>query len=251
MRTDRPQAKRKNWPGRLEALQTHIHYRFAEIKALEEALSHSTYYKHKKIKLSIDVQQRLEFLGDSILEAVISTELFQVFPSADEGQLSQMRSHLVNKEQLVQQAKAIGLDEVLRFHLAAAKDKASDNLLEDAFEAVIGAIFLDGGFEACQRSIKKLFAPVIKSFEQGIIPHHAKSSLQRYSQSKYQKNPEYQLVQRTGPAHRSHYYVEVLLRGEKLAVGEGSSKKKAEENAAEKALKGLKKAELRKLYGTP
>lgn len=224
----------------LERLETRLGYRFAERDRLTEALTHRSYANEAADPAVVD-NERLEFLGDTVLSLAISDCLLRLRPDADEGSLTQLRAELVNAASLARVARTLQLGEVLRLGRGEARSGGSDkdNLLADALEAILGAIFLDGGYQAAAAVIERLFGQALRSPATGSGEADAKTRLQELLQGRRQDRPHYQLVATGGPDHQRHYEVEVLVDGRVLGHGVGGSKKRAEQAAASQALQLL------------
>lgn len=219
-------------------LQECIHHRFAQVKLLAAALTHSSYANEQE---SADDNERLEFLGDAVLELCISDEGFRRFPDAPEGQLTRIRSLLVKEQSLADLARGLKLNEYIRLgkgeELQGGRDR--DALLADAFEAVMGAVFLDAGFETARKVVLDIFEDLWP--EEATLPgtKDYKSRLQEVSQERFKDRPVYVLVDTHGPEHEKLFDVEVTLPTGEVFCGRGSSVKRSEQTAAKKALKAL------------
>lgn len=220
-------------------LQALIGYHFSDVVLLDEALTHRSYANEQRAKCADN--ERLEFLGDAILGLVIAEILFLGDLHRPEGELSRLRSELVNAGTLAQLARQIDLGATLKLGRGEVKAGGSDkeNILADAFEALLGAIYLEGGIAVVRPVINALFAAVIieKTGEQGNSDY--KSQLQEYLQALQQTPPEYVLIATEGPEHDRTFVVEARTSGRVLGVGRGRSKKEAEQVAAGVALKTL------------
>lgn len=220
-------------------LQALIGYQFSDDALLDEALTHRSYANEQRAKCADN--ERLEFLGDAILGLVIAEALFADEPLRPEGELSRLRSELVNAGILARLARQIELGSSLYLGRGEVKAGGSDkeNILADAFEALLGAIYLDGGIVAVEPVIHALFAQVMqeKTGQQGNSDF--KSQLQEYLQGLQQTPPEYVLIVTEGPEHDRTFVAEVRNSGRVLGVGRGRSKKEAEQAAAEAAFKAL------------
>jgi ribonuclease-3 len=182
----------------------------------------------------------LEFLGDSVLSAAVAHYLFNRYPDVDEGRLSQLKSMLVSRPSLTVWGKEIGLGQFLRLsegeHLAGGRDRNS--IVGNAMEAVLGAMYLEAGFEPTQKFIDKLL-----SKRKRLVSADFKSRLQEWAQKKFKIPPEYRVRRSFGPDHAKTFEIEVLVGGEVSGEGSGKSKKEAEQAAARDALKKMKDAE--------
>lgn len=205
------------------------------------AFTHRSYLNETKEK--IDSNERLEFLGDSIISFVISNYLFIKFPQFNEGILTNIRSLLVNTKSLAQIARNLGIGKYLKLSKGEEDSKGRENqsLLADSFEAFIGSLFLDQGIEKTEEFIIEVFGPMAQDLSKGKSFKDPKSLLQEFVQGKKQNSPLYKVLKEMGPAHARTFIVGVFVRNTMLGKGEGKSKQIAEENAAEKALEALKK----------
>jgi ribonuclease-3 len=225
--------------GNREKLQTLIGYHFSDAALLAAALTHRSYANEQRSRCADN--ERLEFLGDAILGLVIAEALYSDDPQRPEGELSRLRAELVNAGTLAQLARQIDLGASLFLGRGEVKAGGSDkeNILADAFEALLGAIYLEGGIAAVRPVILQLFAQVMveKTKEQGNSDY--KSQLQEYLQALQQLPPEYVLIATDGPEHDRTFVVEARIPGRGLGVGCGRSKKEAEQAAAAAALTTL------------
>ncbi|MDR2811602.1 MAG: ribonuclease III [Endomicrobium sp.] len=218
-----------------EKLQEIIEYKFNNLEVLRTALTHKSYAVEYGGKKSYN--ERMEFLGDSILSAVIVETLYLIYPSESEGKLSQLKAQIVSASNLGIWAKEINLGDYIFLgkseDIFEARDRES--LLCDVFEAVVGAVYLDGGFENAKKFVLK-FLDVQKE----IIITDYKSRLQELAQSVYKELPEYKIIKEFGPAHNKKFEAAVYVKGKLLGSGIGSSKKEAQQSAAEQAMKNIK-----------
>ena len=224
----------------MQEFQNLIGYRFKNEKLLETALTHSSYSREKGA--GVEYNERLEFLGDAFFDAVIGEELFKVFPDQEEGFLSRTRASLVCEKSLAVIARKVNLASVLL--LGHGEDKSGgrnrDSILADAMEAVIGAVFLDGGYEAVREMVLKLFADAIEDAKAGkLVVTDYKTALQEVLQAegKTLDMMRYVDVGAEGPDHNKVFTVRLEIEGEPAAEGKGRSKKQAQQVAAEVALK--------------
>lgn len=224
-----------------EKLQTLIGYHFSDPALLAEALTHRSYANEQRTRCADN--ERLEFLGDAILGLVIAEALFNGDPLRPEGELSRLRAELVNAGTLAQLARQIDLGASLSLGRGEVKAGGSDkeNILADACEALLGAIYLEGGITAVRPVILQLFAQTMleKTTQQGNSDY--KSQLQEHLQALQQTPPEYVLVATEGPEHDRTFVVEARTPGVVLGVGRGRSKKEAEQAAAGAALTTLQR----------
>jgi ribonuclease III len=227
----------------LERLQQRLGYNFGDRGILLQALTHTS-YGHEFLQdkpLALRDNERLEFLGDAILDVVISDILLESFPNANEGQLSKMRAAVVNEKTLAELAKGIQLHEVLRLGKGESQTGGCLKLsiLSSAFEALIAAIYLDGGFNAVYPVVRHLFGPLFAEEPALIAFHDHKTQLQEIVQARWKITPSYHLLGAHGPDHAKVFEVEVRMNGRVLAKAAGSSKKEAEQNAAKAAIQSV------------
>lgn len=223
-------------PGRrqeLEGLAQRLGYRFKNLGLLEQALRHSS-YAHENPE-SGPSNEQLEFLGDAVLALAVSSLLLDRFPLSSEGDLSRARAALVNARQLATLARHLDLGPHLLLGRGEERQAGQEkpSLLADALEAVLAAVYLDGGLKAAARLTESWFTPLLQS----TLPwQDFKTSLQELTQARHKVSPSYHLMAESGPGHARHFQVEVRLKDVPLARGEGRSKKRAEQVAAHRAL---------------
>jgi|TARA_B100000242_G_scaffold241740_1_gene181857 ribonuclease-3 len=212
-----------------------LDYQFKNNRLLEEALTHASARKSSKVN-----NERLEFLGDRVLGLVIAEELLRKNPNSTEGEIATYYNSLVKKETCSFIAKEIGLENLLTLGKSVKRtnDRQKDKILGNAIEALIGAIFLDAGFEISKQLVLKVWRKQIDIVRD--IEAHAKTALQEFLQSKGQEPPTYKQISRTGPDHDPDFCVEVVLGSGLNAIGSGSTKRMAETKAAEQILEKIK-----------
>lgn len=240
---DKPAAATTELPRSPAALEERIGYRFTDPALLLAALTHTSYLNEHPEQAAQD-NQRLEFLGDSVLQLAVSQALYEAFPEEPEGGLTQLRAMLVSGSSLAEVARRIDLGDYLLLgrgeERSGGRDKES--VLADAFEALAGALLLDGGFVEAQQ----VLLPLIELPLQGAAGPHAlldsKSRLQEITQSRHGCTPHYLLVGEQGPGHAKGFSVHVALAGRVWGTGQGSTKKAAEQAAAAQALARLEAA---------
>lgn len=224
----------------LELLQRRLGYFFGDRGILIQSLTHTSYghEHHPEKPLAQRDNERLEFLGDAILDVIVSDLLLETFPSASEGQLSKMRAAVVNEKTLAHVAKTVYLQECLRLGKGELQTGGNQkpSILSSAFEAVIAAIYIDGGYHAVYPVVRHLFAPLFADEKDLILLYDHKTQLQELAQAKHKVTPSYHLVGAEGPDHAKRFEVEVRLLERVLARAQGSSKKEAEQNAARAAM---------------
>jgi len=213
---------------------------FKNKRLLEEALTHRSYLNEVKIKLSSN--ERLEFLGDSVLSLLVSDYLFDKYKNLDEGMLTNLRSLLVNKKNFSDVGKEIDLGKYLKLSKGEEESGGRNNpsLLADSFEALVGALFLDQGMDAVKAYVNPILLPKAEVFMKENALKDPKSLLQEMIQSRKHNSPRYKVLSEKGPAHAKIFTVGVYLDDELLGQGAGRSKQEAEEEAAEIALDKLK-----------
>ena len=221
----------------LAKLKRCLEYEFADAALLAAALTHPSLPRHRAARRGDDFE-RLEFLGDRVLSLVVADWLFGRFPDESEGDLAKRHAELVRRDSLALVATAIGLDGALRLARGEAESggAAKAGILADAFEAVLGALYRDGGLEPARRLIVREFAVLA---EVSAPPRDAKTLLQEWTQGRARGLPEYRTVSHAGPAHRPHFVVEVTVVDHPPARGEGASKRAAEQAAAAALLTSL------------
>jgi ribonuclease-3 len=223
----------------LLALSRRLGCRFKDISLLHLALCHSSFaFESPEAGPS---NEQLEFLGDAVLSLSVGHLLMETFPQASEGELSRRRAALVNARQLAELARRLDLGACLLLGRGEKRQAGHEkpSLLADALEAVLAAAYLDGGFRKAQHLVRRWFAPLLA--QQG--PHafqDPKTALQELTQARHKISPTYHLLEESGPSHARHFRVELRLGEKTLAQGEGSSKKKAEQLAAARALERLR-----------
>lgn len=224
----------------LAALQARLGYSFRDETLLRLALTHPSVAHEQGTPVAHN--QRLEFLGDAVLQLALTRELYEKFPSYDEGPLTKGRAKLVNRRALGEHGRSIGLGAHLILsrgeELHGGRERSS--ALADAFEALVGAIFLDGGYEAAREFILREFSRAFGELNTLPVLENPKGELQEFLQSKSSEAPQYQVASATGPDHDRVFECIVRHGGVELARGTGKSKKAAESDAALAALKKLR-----------
>ncbi|MDR2123925.1 MAG: ribonuclease III [Desulfovibrio sp.] len=222
-----------------EQLQLAIPYHFTQVKLLRTALTHSSFANERQE--GEEHNERLEFLGDAVLELCISEDLFNGRPDAREGELTAARSRLVNQESLAAAARHVGLDRHLLLGRGeeAQGGRDRDSLLSDALEALLGAIFLDGGYTAARQAVQALFAGrgEAGAVRKGV--RDCKSRLQEATQKIFRERPVYALMDSAGPEHQKVFTVRLTLPDGTGFTAAGAGVKKAEQTAAAFALQYL------------
>lgn len=205
-----------------------------------QALTHPSYTQEKNLDYTM-CYERMEFLGDAVLKLVMSEILYKKFPQAHEGEMSKIRSIAVSDNILSNISKKIGLAKLIitSEHDGKQGIKNLESVSACAFEAVLGAYFLDGKFDVLRGKLEEIFTPYVEEIAQNIDRYNAKALLQEYTQSVNKEIPQYKLVAECGPPHNKIFTVEVYYRGELIAEGSGKSKKDAEQKCAYEACKKL------------
>ncbi|PAK16645.1 ribonuclease III [Burkholderia ubonensis] len=215
----------------LSQLESRLRYEFRNAELLRQALTHRSH--------SATHNERLEFLGDSVLNCAVAALLFQRFGKLDEGDLSRVRANLVKQQSLYEIAQALNISDGLRLGEGELRSGGfrRPSILADAFEAIIGAVFLDGGFEAAQGVIKRLYIPILDHIDPRTLGKDAKTLLQEYLQGHKIALPTYTVVATHGAAHNQQFEVECTVPKLDIKVsGSGASRRAAEQAAAKKAL---------------
>lgn len=223
--------------GDKDRLQGELGYHFQEPSLLETAVTHSSYSREQGDRMQSN--ERLEFLGDAFFDAIIGEELYRLFPEKEEGILSRIRATIVCEKSLAQAARKLDLGAFLVLGRGEEKTggRNRESILADALEAVIGAIYLDGGFEAVKAVVLRLFRDVIDDTKRGkFIIRDYKTHLQERLQAKGITDIRYEMTGEEGPDHNKTFTVCLYAEGRPLAQGSGKSKKQAEQKAAQKAL---------------
>ncbi|MEN3189914.1 MAG: ribonuclease III [Atribacterota bacterium] len=225
----------------LKNLESKLNYNFKRIELLKEAITHSSYNNRSK-KNGVDNFQRLEFLGDSVLELIVSEYIYYKLISFSEGELTKIKSIIVSKSTLAKWANQISLGKFIILgkgeDLTGGRSKLS--ILSDCFEALLGAIYLDAGLKKTGKIIIPFIKDEIKLITQPNYVEDYKTLLQEISQKKMKCLPEYNLIKEKGPDHKKIFCVEVKLNEVSYGTGFGDNKKEAEQDAAHNALKKLK-----------
>ncbi len=223
-------------------LQDKLLYRFSKPDLLETALCHRSYAYEQSTKT--DDNEKLEFLGDAVLNLIVSHILMTRFPELNEGELSRIRASLVNENRLAAVARCIDLGEYVQLGKGESKSKGSKkkSILSDTFEALMAAVYLDGGYISAFEVIERLFSSHFNTIEKKPPLYDYKSLLQELVQNRYHQVPEYRIVGSEGPDHDKTFHV-VLVVCDIETEGFGKSKKAAEQDAAKKAFDILSVAE--------
>lgn len=215
--------------------------KFNNLKHLEQAFIHRSYLNETKSDLPSN--ERLEFLGDSILSLIVSSYLYNLRSADTEGELTNLRAYIVKTKSLAQASKKLDLGNYLKLSKGEELGGGRENpqLLANTFEALLGAIFLDQGYESCEKVVKNTLLSLFEEELKMGPPKDAKSSLQEVVQEKFKKSPYYKILQTKGPDHAKRFVVGVFIEGKQYGAGEGPSKQVAEEHSATEALEKLSK----------
>ena len=222
----------------IKDLEAAIGYKFHNITLLQNALTHSS-YANEHWHNSLKSNERLEFLGDSILGMVVADHLYHSFPDRPEGELTRMRADMVCETSLAKAAESLDLGQHLLLGHGEMQGggRTRASILADAMESVIAACYLDGGMDAAKKLIEKLILPNVP--KEQLQNRDYKTALQEKVQQKKNQVISYRLISEEGPDHDKHFTVEVLLNGTPVGTGTGSSKKRAEQAAAQNALENM------------
>lgn len=223
----------------LKKLEDRLNYSFRDKKLIIEALTHKSYKQPYN-------NERLEFLGDAVLDLIVGQYLFEKFPKHDEGKLSKMRASLVNEEGFTRLAQHIGLGNQLFLSNAEENNdgRSKPSLLSNAFEAIIGALYLEAGLDTARQISIKLLEEVYPDISLDTLFKDYKTTLQEMTQARYGTTPEYKLVGSHGPDHKKEFEIAVYIDNKEYARASGKSKKIAQQEAASLAITMLKKGEL-------
>lgn len=223
----------------LSTLEKTLGYRFTDLRLLQKALVHSS-YAFEQGQAGHD-NENLEFIGDAVLDLIIGHVLFHRYLQMREGELTRLRSSLVNEHYLAKMARALDLGSYLALGKGedASHGRFKPSILSCAYEAVIGAIFEDGGYQVACAVVEGFFLPEIEGKREELLLADAKSRLQEVLQEKYNEAPSYRVDAEEGPSHQKLFTVAVCFREQVLGTGQAGSKKEAEQRAAATALAGL------------
>ncbi|GAB6098475.1 ribonuclease III [Halanaerocella petrolearia] len=224
----------------LVKLQEELEVEFDDLKLLERAITHKSYANENQ-ELDLKDNERLEFLGDSVLDLIISRYIFINYPEHPEGDLAKIRSVVVSSPILAQKAQEIKLGEYMLLGKGEEMTggRKRNSILADAFEAVVGSIYLDQGLDKARDFVLDLLISKVEIVEQGDYIRDYKTLLQELVQQDSNLRPEYKVIEEEGPDHNKHFTVEVTFADKILGVGTGFSKKEAEQQAAKKAINKL------------
>jgi ribonuclease-3 len=224
-----------------ESCQRNLGISFNDVSLLEQAFVHSSYLNENP-NFPLSDNERLEFLGDAVLESVVTEELYKEFPDLPEGELTMIRARLVRRETLAELASSIKLGDYLMLGQGeeASGGRTRQSNLANAMEALIGAIYLDQGLAEVKQFILRQLKPTLEKVKAGEMPLNYKALVQEFIQREKKSIPVYQLVQTIGPDHNKQFTVEVLLEGKVMGKGVAKNKKAAEMEAAKSAWEKLR-----------
>jgi len=227
-------------PKNLIFLEQELSYVFDEPTRLRQALTHKSYLNENR-DAGVEDNERLEFLGDSVLGLIISDVLMERFPESSEGDLSKMKARIVSEETLARIAKGIDLGSYLYLGRGEERTlgKEKPSLLADAMEAVIAAVYLDRGYTSVREVVLKQFEQCLKEVTLSDFASDYKTELQEQCQRIFGTLPVYAVVQESGPDHQKRFEIEIRINGVPFGISSGSSKKEAEQGAAKIALEKL------------
>lgn len=229
-------------PGDLRELEQRLRCRFRNTELLQLALRHASYV-NEQADTSLEDNERLEFLGDAVLDLAVGHLLMEAFPEADEGTLSKFRATLVDEACLCRVALGLHLGEYLLLGKGEeqCRGREKPSILAGAAEALLGALYLDAGFDRTMEIIRELFSPFLERTGTEVMTQDYKSLLQEFTQHEFKCLPSYRLMEESGMPHDRLFRVTVHISGKTLAEGVGKSKKEAEQKAAQAALACLDK----------
>jgi ribonuclease-3 len=222
-------------PAGLLRLQNELGYSFSDPALLVRCLTHISYERRKQGGHN----EVLEYLGDAVLDLAVSDLLIERYPKKTEGDLSRMRAALVNSSALAEKAIMLDLGALLRLGKGEERSggRTKPSILAGAFEALLGAVYQDGGYDAARRIVQRYFASDLAGNSLG--QHDYKTRLQEISQMLFHEPPSYRLISESGPDHDKYFITEIAIGGKALGRGQGKSKKQSEQEAAKRALREL------------
>ncbi|MBI2112998.1 MAG: ribonuclease III [Candidatus Wildermuthbacteria bacterium] len=219
------------------ALESKLKVPFKKQDLLVHAFVHRSYLNENP-GFYLQNNERLEFLGDAVLELVVTEDLYKRYPDKPEGEMTSWRAALVNSKMLAETAKELGFNDFLLLSKGETREtgKARDYILANTFEAYVGALYLDQGLKSCEKFIQQHLLPKLAHVLEAELFRDAKSQFQENAQEREGITPTYKSLEEWGPDHQKKFKVGVFLNDKKIAEGQGSSKQEAEENAARNAL---------------
>lgn len=212
-------------------LERQLGYVFNDKQLIIEALTHRSFKKPYN-------NERLEFLGDAVLDLIVGEYLYNKFKDSDEGTLSKIRASLVNESGFALLAKILNLGKYIYLSLAEENNegRTKPSLLSNAFEAIIGAIYIEGGLETARKIVIELLEKCYPTIDLQTLSRDYKTALQELTQAKYGVTPDYELIRAFGPDHKKEFEISLTLNGKEIATAQGKSKKEAQQKAAKSAL---------------
>lgn len=224
-----------HWSERISIFLDSLGWEFDNKDLYEQAMTHSS-FAHEKGHRRLH-NERIEFLGDAVLELIISDYLYEKYPHLSEGKLTKLRADLVCEASLARLAFTLNLGQYLRLGRGeiVGGGASRPSLLGDAIEALIGALYLDLGMEVCRTNVLKLYQPILQELQEGVLRRDYKTLLQEFSQARFSVTPVYRIVNESGPDHNKIFEAEVLMTTDPVGSGQGRSKKEAEQAAAKEA----------------
>jgi len=223
------------WPEIINELLNDLGWKAGNLSYYEQALTHSS-FAHERGHRRLH-NERLEFLGDAVLELIISDYLYQKYSQLSEGKLTKLRADLVCEASLARIAYGLNLGQYIRLGKGeiVGGGASRPSLLADTIEALIGAHYMDQGFEVSREKVLELFFPILQELQEGHLRRDFKTLLQEFTQARYAVTPSYRIVRESGPDHEKTFTAEVMLAADVVGAGEGRSKKEAEQAAAKEA----------------
>lgn len=225
---------------KLKSLESDMGYEFTDLRLLDVALTHRSFINESS-EPGLQDNERLEFLGDAVLDLCVSDLLMKKYPDYNEGRLSRMRSLLVNEYPLAEMGRKFSLGEYLRLGKGeeSSGGRKKNSILSNAFEAVVAAVYLDSGFDPISLLLEKLFEPLLLQNADDLLFRDFKTQLQEVSQELFKTIPKYSLMDEYGPDHDKTFVVQLGIANRIRTSGMGKSKKEAEQEAARRALEEL------------
>ncbi len=224
-----------DWSVRIDSFICSVGWDIDNLKLYQQALTHSSFAHEKGQRRSHN--ERLEFLGDAVLELIVSDYLYETYPHLPEGKLTKLRADLVCEASLARLAFELNLGQYLRLGKGEIMGGGSTrpSLLGDTVEALIGALYLDVGLEKCRQYVMELYQPILQELKEGVLRRDFKTLLQEFAQARFSVTPAYRIIDERGPDHSKEFEAEVMLSAEPIGRGCGRSKKEAEQAAAKEA----------------
>jgi ribonuclease-3 len=228
-------------PDTISEFERVVGYKFRDRELVARSLTHKSFANERR-ETSSSHNERLEFLGDTVLGFVIGELIYRSFPNLQEGSLSKIKAHLVSSSTLATKGRELGIGRFLRMGAGEARSGGAEklSLLADGFEAVVAAIYLDGGLPAAEAFLRRIFLPDVTGIDIGDLSFQDyKTVLQESAQALGLPLPEYRIVDEYGPDHEKVFVIQVFWNGEAFAYGRGASKREGQRKAAKEALKKL------------